>query len=70
MSERNRWLAGGRILWFVLGENKQSIWLSTASFSRKGAILEWERQTGDSWRKWYRKGFRCQRAKIKYQPQP
>jgi hypothetical protein len=69
MIKRNRWLAGGRGLWYVFGEN-QSIWLSTANFSRKGAIEEWERQTGGPWRKWYRKGFRCQRAKIKYQIQP
>lgn len=63
-----RWLAGGKVLWFILGNNK-SLWLSTASFSRKGSIQEWERQTGDDWRKWYRKGFRCQQAKIKYQVQ-
>lgn len=68
MTTRKRWLDGGNILWFVLGENG-SIWLSTASFSRKGAIEQWERETGDGWRKWYRKGFRCQRVKIKYQPQ-
>lgn len=64
-----RCLDGGNILWFVHGETG-SIWLSTASFSRRGAIQQWEKETGDDWRKWYRMGFRCRRTKIKYQVQP
>jgi hypothetical protein len=65
----NKWLDGGNMLWFVLGENG-SLWLSTASFSRKGAIQQWENETEDDWPKWRRKGFRCQRIKLKYQVQP
>lgn len=68
MTARKRWLDGGKILWFVHGGNG-SIWLSTASFSRKGTIQQWEREAGGDWRKWYRKGFRARQTKIKYQVQ-
>jgi len=63
-----KWHDGGKPLWFVIGENG-SLWCSTVSMSKKQAMERWEFETGDPWRKWYRRGFRCRQVKLRYQIQ-
>lgn len=65
---KRKWLSGRQVMWFVFGAN-DSIWLSTASFTKRGALKLWEDQQPDRdhpWRYWYRSGFRCRRASIRY----
>ena len=57
--------------WFVVFADEQPS-LSTASFSRKGAISLWLALTKQEhdWKFWYRNGMRVRRVKIKWQVHP
>jgi hypothetical protein len=71
MTMRKPWKASENVLWFVVGENG-SLWLSTASFTKRGSLQAWQDDQPDGgrpWRYWYRNGFRCRRVKIRYQIQ-
>lgn len=66
---KRKWISGRKPLWFVIGTN-ESIWLSTASFTKRGALKSWhdqQRRYGPHpWAYWYRRGFRCRLAHIRY----
>lgn len=64
-----QWQKSENILWFVLGENG-SLWCSTASFTRRGAIEQWGREQPKPWKYWYRHGFRCKQVELRYRPVP
>lgn len=61
-----RWEDGRNIYWFVFSETG-AIWLSTVGITRQSAIERWIEQAGYDWDKWRRDGFRCRKAKIKFQ---
>lgn len=68
MPKRRTWYSGKNTLWYVFGKNN-SVWLSTASFTKRGAIQNWENQQHDGgkpWRWWSRAGFKCRRADIRF----
>lgn len=68
MAKRRTWYSGRHSLWYVFG-TRNAIWLGTASFTKRGALQNWQDQQPDGgkpWRWWYRNGFRCRRANIQY----
>lgn len=55
-------------LWFITA-GSGSLWISTASFWRNRSIERWVAETKKPWAYWYRRGYRCRKAKLKFQIQ-
>lgn len=60
-------------MWFVVGNattKHASVWLSTASFTKRGAIQHWQEQMPDGdhpWSYWYRNGSRALQVTVRCQ---